>query len=138
MKVNALSIARAFVDIAKSLAAEDQGALADAAIHLLVEQGLLKECRTFPALVERVWRKQEGIVPVHLTTTTGNAGPAAQHLLRIIESSLKKSCVLEEWADASIVGGLLLSVGDERFDATLRSSLVHLASRLLEPLPLSS
>ncbi|PIR50187.1 hypothetical protein COU79_00790, partial [Candidatus Peregrinibacteria bacterium CG10_big_fil_rev_8_21_14_0_10_54_7] len=99
---------------------------------------LLKECRTFPALVERVWRKQEGIVPVRLTTTTGNAGPAAQHLLHIIESSLKKSCVLEERADASIVGGLLLSVGDERFDATLRSSLVHLASRLLEPLPLSS
>lgn len=135
MRVNAPAIARAFVELAQSLSAEEQDALADAAVQMLFEHGLIKESRTFPALVERVWRKREGIVPVRLTTATGKAGHAAGEMLRIIENSLKKKCVLEEKTDSSMIGGLLLSVGDERFDATLRSSLHSLASRFLEPLP---
>ena len=138
MKVTARAIARAFVDVAKTLPPAEQAALADAAASMLVSHGLLKDSRTFPALVERIWRKQEGMVSVRLTTTTGDAGPVKAQLLTIIESSLKRPCSIEERADPSILGGILLSVGDERFDCTLRSSLNTLAHRLTRPIPQSS
>ncbi len=137
MKVTALSLARAFVDTAKTLPAEEHVALADAAAHLLAAHGLLKDARTFPALVARVWREQEGIVPVRIVTKTGDAGSVKKDILSIVESSLKRHCVLEERADPAILGGFLLSVGDERYDATLRGALHQLSARLTQPVSLS-
>jgi hypothetical protein len=134
MNVTALTIARAFVDTAKKLPAAEIPALADAAAALLGRHGLLRESRTFPALVERVWKQQEGVTSVRITTRTGNAGHAAQEILKIVQEALKSPCVLEERADPRVLGGLMLLIGDERFDATLRSSLTGLASRITQPI----
>jgi len=133
MKVTALMIARAFVDSAKTLPAAEIPALSDAAAALLGQHGLLGESRTFPALVERVWKQQEGITSVRITTRTGDAGPAKHEILKIVQDNLKRTCVLEERADPGILGGLELLIGDERFDATLRSALTGLSARITQP-----
>lgn len=138
MKITAPAIARAVVELVSTLPQEQHGALADAAVALLASRGLFRHARTFPSLVERIWRKQEGIVPLCITTQTGNAGPVKDELLRAVAAALGRPCSLEERADTALLGGMLVAVGDERFDATLRRSLSDLAARFLEPIPLSS
>jgi F0F1-type ATP synthase delta subunit len=138
MKVTALTVARAFVDVAKATHRDELPALADAAVALLASYGLLKAARTFPALVERVWQRGEGVVPVKLTTVSGDAGEVKEEILHIVKTALKRPCVLEEHADPSVLGGMMLSIEDERFDATLRGALSNLAEQLTAPIPLAN
>lgn len=137
MKISTAIVARAVVDTARMQPSEEHDALAQAAIEVLAAHGLLRESRKFLTLVERMWQKQEGIVPVKITTKNGDSGPMKKQLLQVMESALRRSCQMEEQADPGIIGGLLLTIGDERFDATVRSTLVDLASRLTQPIPLS-
>lgn len=133
MKVTALAIARAFVESAKTTPEKELPALADAAASLLGTHGLLKDSRTFPALVARVWRVQEGVASVRIETRTGDAGPLTKDILSIVESALKRTCILEERANPALLGGLILSIEDERFDASLRGALTALSARIAQP-----
>jgi len=133
MKVTALAIARAFVESVKTLPEKEIPALADAAAALLGTHGLLKDSRTFPQLVERVWRTQKGMAAVRIETRTGDVGPLKQEIKSIVESALKQPCDLEERADPSILGGLILKIDDERFDASLRGALTELSTRIIQP-----
>lgn len=137
MKATALAIARAVVHVGMKLPKEELPALLDATASFLIAHGLMKAARTFPVLLEREWLKQEGVVSVKLTTVAGHAGKAKDDILAILQGALKQGCLLEERADPAIRGGLLLTVGDERFDCTLRGALTELASRLTQPIPLT-
>jgi len=134
MKVSALAIARAVASIGKTLPAGDLPLLMDAAASMLIEQGLIRDARIFPDLLKRVWLKEEGAVAATLTTMNGSAGKATAELHSLLESSLKRTCLLEEQADPGILGGMLLSVGDERFDLTLRGALTDLTRTLSAPM----
>lgn len=138
MRVTPRLIAQAFVDSAETLPPEEHDELISAVLSLLASNNLLKNLRTFPALVERVWRKQRGTVSFRLTTTTGKDGGSAEEICRIVEQSLKRPCECTERAYPSIIGGLLLEIDDERFDATVRRSLLDLSARLTEPLTVTS
>lgn len=137
MKVTSLAIARAVVHVGHTLPAEELPALLDAAASFLIAHGLIKDARTFPVLLEREWLKQEGVISVKLTTMTGHAGKTKDDILAILENALRRTCLLEERADPLVRGGLLLTVGDERFDFTLRGALTDLAHRLSAPIPVS-
>ena len=136
MKISVATVARAVVDTARMQPSQEYAALAQAAIEVLATHGLLRESRKFLTLVERTEHKQEGIVPVKITTKNGDSGPMKKELLRVMESALRRSCQLEEQADPSVIGGLLLTIGDERFDATIRSALMDLAEKLTAPIPI--
>jgi F-type H+-transporting ATPase subunit delta len=138
MKVTVSLLSRAFVDTVRMLPVEEHARLADAAASLLQFHGLLHDSHKFVSLVEQMWQKQEGIVPVSVTTVSGTLGSQLKQLLSAIESSLKRSCVPDEHADPSILGGVRILVEDERFDCTLRSTLNDLASRIAAPIPLPS
>ncbi len=137
MKITALAIARALVEVAKTLPESEAPALADAAADLLITNGLWKDSRTFPALVLSVWQKAEGIVPVRITTVNGDAGSLKGDVVDAVQSVLKRRCTVEERADSSILGGVLLTVGDERYDATLRGSLSAVSERLSASIPVA-
>lgn len=138
MKVSVSSIARAVVDSARMQPVEEIGALAEAAAEVLKRHGLLSESRKFLTLVDRLWHKQEAVTTVKIVSPKGDLGPVTKQLVSIIESSLNRRCTAEESADPSMIGGLVLSVGDERFDATVRTVLNELSDRLAEPIVIKS
>ena len=138
MKLTADTIAHAFVDSVASLSEVEIPALVDAVAQLLIAHGLYKDARTFPSLLERVWQKKEGIVQVRLTSVSGDAGPSKEQILSIVRDTLKRPCILEERADPAMLGGLLLTVGDERFDVSLRGALKTLSQRITQPVTLLS
>ncbi|ALM09574.1 MAG TPA: hypothetical protein DEB30_02005 [Candidatus Peribacter riflensis] len=137
MKVSAASLARAFVEIAKTIPEGDVGALGEAAAQMLIQHGLTRQSHAFLRLVEREWLKRDGAVPVRITTVSGHAGPLAKEIADTVEKALKRACHIEERADPALMGGVLLQVGDERYDATLRGALSVLAARLAEPVSVS-
>jgi hypothetical protein len=137
MKVTASTLARAFVDIAQTLPAAEVPALADATAAFLVFHGLSRHAPLFPRLVEREWLKREGAVSAKMITTSGRAGKFREEVLTLVQDALRRPCHLEEIADPSVLGGVLLTVGDECFDATLRGALTDLAQKLAAPVPVS-
>jgi len=136
MKMTAASLARAFVETARTLPEAEIPALAEAAAHILIAQGLFKDAHIFPRMVEREWFKRDGTVPVKITTAE-SAGTLKKDIAHVVEQALKRSCSVEEHADPSLLGGILLQVGDERYDATLRGALRDLSAQLIAPIPLS-
>ncbi|MDD5040902.1 MAG: F0F1 ATP synthase subunit delta [Candidatus Peribacteraceae bacterium] len=137
MKMTAASLARAFVETAKTLHESEMHALADAAAHILIEQGIFKDAHIFPRMVEREWFKRTGAVQVSITTAGSSAGTLKKDIAQVVEQSLQRSCLVEERADPSLLGGILLEIGDERYDATLRGALNSLSVQLTAPIPLS-
>lgn len=136
MKMTAASLARAFVETGRTLPEAEIPALADAAAHILIEQGLFRDAHIFPRMVEREWFKRDGAVQVKITTSGKETSAFKKEVGHAVEQALKRSCFVEEHADPSVLGGVLLQVGDERYDATLRGALSDLSAKLTAPIPL--
>lgn len=136
MKVTVANIAQAVVDAARMQPVEEIGVLADAAAEVLKRHGLLSESRKFLTLVDRLWQKQEAVTSVKLISPKGDSGQLKKQLQAAVEAALNRRCVIEETADPTIIGGLVMRVGDERFDATVRTALNELSDRLAEPIPM--
>ncbi|MDD5102817.1 MAG: F0F1 ATP synthase subunit delta [Candidatus Peribacteraceae bacterium] len=137
MKMTASSLACAFAETARTLPEAEIPALADAAAHILIAQGLFKDAHIFPRMVEREWLKRDGGVQVKITTASKDAAPFRKEVIHAVEQALRRTCHIEESADPSLLGGVLLQVGDERYDATLRGALRDLSAKLTAPISLS-
>jgi|GEM_PF-817595 len=138
MKMTAASLARAFVETARTLPEAEIPALADAAAHILIAQGLFKDAHIFPRMVEREWEKHDGGVRIRITTAGKETAAFKKEIAHAVEQALKRSCQIEEHADPSLMGGVLLQVGDERYDLTLRGALNQLSAALVAPIALPS
>lgn len=137
MKTSVRSLARAVAEIAQSLPEQEWTALAEAAAHLLIAQGNARDAHAFARLVEREWLKLSGTLAVRITTLSGSDAHIAQVVERIVRETLLRPCSVEQQADPSIIGGVRLQIGDERYDATLRGALNDLVSRLTAPIQVS-
>ncbi|MDO8469336.1 MAG: F0F1 ATP synthase subunit delta [Candidatus Peribacter sp.] len=136
MKMTAASLARAFAETARTLPEAEIPALAEAAAHILIEQGLFKDAHIFPRMVEREISRRDGAVQVKITTASKDSVSFKQEVTHAVEQALKRPCSVEEHADPSLLGGVLLQVGDERYDATLKGALNNLSTKLTAPIPL--
>lgn len=137
MKVTATDIARAFVDLAAEQPESERAALVEAAVALLRSHSLMREARTFPAKVAKLWRKRDGSALVVLTTPSADAS-AADHICSLVEKAIHRPCILMQHEDKSLIGGAILRVEDERFDFSVRTALVELADRVSDALPILS
>lgn len=137
MKLTAASLARAFVETARTLPGEHIPALAEAAAHLLVAEGLFKDAHIFPRLVSQAWLKSDGAVQVQITTADAGSSSLKDEISHIVSAALQRMCSVEELHDPSVLGGVLLQIGDERYDLTLRGALNDLSVRLAAPISLS-
>lgn len=135
MKVSLRSLARAVAETARGMPESDWPALAEAAASLLIAQGHSKDAHTLARLVEREVLKMSGTLSVRITTRSGSDATLVHTVERVVRETLLRPCVIEERAEPSILGGALIEIGDERYDATLRGALTDLTFRLTAPLP---
>lgn len=129
MKVTPTDVALSLVETCKSLPEERYPEAADAALEMLRRHGLSRALRTFPRMVREVLRKRERMVFGSLTVPNGGE-EAATRLLPVLEKALGRKVSLAGWSDPSLLGGALLQVGDDRFDASLRGALSRLKDHL--------
>lgn len=127
MKTSVKDIARAFIALTVSLPESDRDGLIDATITALQDRGLLREARTFPALVASIWRKSEGAVSVAYTSPFSDA-QEAERIGSIVEKTLGRPCMLTRLTNTHLIGGAVVRVEDERFDFSVRGALSDLIS----------
>lgn len=78
--------------------------------------------------VERLWREQEGVTGVELATAKLLSEAATAKLRRGLETALGQKVELNVSLKPHLLAGLVLMVGDRRYDASLKGridSLYH-------------
>lgn len=132
MKVRANDIARAVCDLLEEMPVSKHDALLDAALIFLERHGLKREVRSFSRVLRRLLTRRDRAAC--LCTPSGHTGAAGKTVAEALEKALGLPVMLEEEADPKLLGGALLTVGDERLDASLRGALRTLEAHLTSPL----
>ena len=138
MKYKSRPIAKALIELAKTLPESEHGALLDAALRMLEHTGLTREIRIFPRLVLQELKKQESLIFATLTTPEGSAGAHAKSIESLLHKALDMKVSLDEVAEPAAIGGARLSFGDERYDRSIRAALDQFASHVRASQPVLS
>ncbi len=121
------ALAAALVDVSGQLPPDQLSAICDLALQLLKKEHPATSPRSFLQIVQRTARRRKMSVSAALITPSGQAGEkTVGEIAHIIESALGTAVTLEQQAHSSLKGGVVLCVGDERFENSIPSSLAYL------------
>lgn len=121
------AVASALVALAGVVDKSQLPALCDKALALLSASGS-GDIRNFVPTVVNVLEKSGQIVSAVLTTPTGSAPKERRDsIASALEKKFGKPVLLTEKADASLLGGARLRVGDDLYDCSLRGDLQKLS-----------
>lgn len=130
---DAQSIARALVEMSRVLQPEEYAAACDAALQLAERSGC-SDLRSFPDRVLHALEQHSNILFVSISTPSGSLGEQRNSLMRTLQAQSGKSIHLEEVKNPTLVGGAVLQVGDELYDASIKGQVTHLIDSFLKPL----
>lgn len=119
--------AQALIESAKGRSVAEISTACDAAVDFLQRQGCsLSSLRTFRRVLQRELRRRGGMLPAVLATQTGTSGIAGKGITSALERTFGSSIEFSEHADPGLLGGAVLTVGDERLDASIHGALSSL------------
>lgn len=130
MKTTPKDIARAVIELCRSHDEKDHAAIMDSALQLLAERGMQRALRTFPDLVRDAWFVAAGTTSVTITTPSEGTAAEKKEIAGALEKELGGTIEIMEETDPTLIGGLKLTLGDDRLDFSLRSALTRAATRL--------
>jgi len=73
---------------------------------------------------------ENGIIEVRAITAKQMSDALSQKLKNKMETVTGKKVVLETYTDPSVIGGIVVKLGNEQFDTSLRTRLDEIAARL--------
>ncbi len=83
------------------------------------------------AMIQEVLQREEGIITADVTASRALTTQQKKSVHdAVIKKFDAKDVVIREKIDASLIGGIKVRVGDEVFDASIRSSLNRFAHQL--------
>ena len=82
------------------------------------------------SLIKKIFVKYNNIVTVKVITAVPMEKAAQNKLKNIVAKKLDKDIIFENEIDESIIGGVLLKVGDKVFDGTFKSELKSVEKQL--------
>ncbi len=82
------------------------------------------------SLIKKIFVKYNNIVTVRAITAVPMEKHTQEKLKQILVKKLDKDIIFENEIDESIIGGVLLKVGDKVFDGTIRSELKSVEKQL--------
>lgn len=107
----------------------DCAAACDEAIQFLMDHGCSRDnLRRFPARVRRELKRQ-GVV-ARLTAAHPLHETALHRLAPTLEQAVGRRTELVTAVDPALIGGAVLTVGDDRLDGSIRGALVNLKNHL--------
>ena len=130
MKIDAKALARTIVGLSQELPESRQQELAEAIVHLLSARGQLKLLRRLPGLLREAQAVRGSHVPVTVTVPGRYAAEDLSSLQESLAEALQKEIALTHRTDDRLIGGVRIAFLDERFDASLLSTLER-AGRML-------
>ncbi|MBQ5330041.1 MAG: F0F1 ATP synthase subunit delta [Oscillospiraceae bacterium] len=99
-------------------------------LYVLIEEGRTSGLSDIASDYKRLYYEQEGITEAVVTTAAGMSRDAAEKLKAKLEAKYKKKVLLSEKTDPSIMGGVIVRVGDEMIDGSLRTKLDRIGKQM--------
>jgi F-type H+-transporting ATPase subunit delta len=101
-------------------------------LRVVNRHGRLDLLGTILREAESIWEKRQGRLRVNVRSAVPLEANQVDALKNRLAALLKATPVLEVWTDPSLIGGLVIEVGDHRFDASIKSRLQQIRQRLIE------
>ena len=103
-------------------------------VKLLVQNSRIDLMREITLAYVDLYRRENNIVRVEVTSAAPLEESARKRLRAIIESKLPSDgkIELEEHTDPSLIGGFVVNINNERLDASLKNELEQLRLNLLK------
>ncbi len=102
----------------------------DAAIAELKKHDLPHAPHMLLPLFVNALKQRGNMVSAVLVTPSGDAGELTGRITEVLERTLARPVMLEQRADASMIGGAVLLIGNERIDLSVKGSLAAMAEGL--------
>ena len=86
-----------------------------------------------PVILQQTWREYEtrsGRRPVHITSAKPLSEQALQEIRQRLQASLAFEPILHPRVDESLLGGLIIQIGDTVYDTSMRSRVNQLRDNL--------
>jgi len=110
--------------------------LARAAIAALAEslerEGLSAKPKDLQYLLSKALEDHSGTLIVTISTPTGSSGELAEKVRKVMKEKTGKEIEVIDRKDSSIIGGVVISFGDERIDLSIKRALQD-ALNILSP-----
>jgi F-type H+-transporting ATPase subunit delta len=101
-------------------------------IEMVIKNGRGHFMQNIALMYGKVYRKEKGIVVVHLTTSEPASDETEKALIDLIVRGKSEKVDLIAKTDADIVGGFILAVEDSRLDASIKNQLRQLKLDLIK------
>ncbi len=104
-------------------------------LRVLNGRGALKLLGEIADAYEDLLNDQMGRIEVDVTVARKLSGEELEQVRQRVSKALKKEAVVHQYVDESIIGGLVLRVGDQLIDASVRHQLQAMRQQLLSHRP---
>jgi len=98
---------------------------------LLLERGRWHQLRDVVEAFRQLLRESRGVLEVELVTAVPLEATELDQLRRELERRLQRPVQLHASVDPELLGGAVLRIGDEVFDASVRTQLTTLRRQLI-------
>lgn len=99
-------------------------------LMLITEKGRLSLIHSMREAYQEQYYLANGIVEVRVITARPMSAALTEKLKAKMSAVTGRRVVLEALVDKSILGGIVVNIGNEQFDASLRTRLDEIAARL--------
>lgn len=90
----------------------------------LEKEGLSSKPKDVERILMEALHERAGSITVIIKTPTGSSGDLKEKVRAVIKEKTGKDAEIIDQKDASLIGGAVISYGDERIDLSVKRSLV--------------
>ncbi|MEJ7591457.1 MAG: ATP synthase F1 subunit delta [Planctomycetaceae bacterium] len=101
-------------------------------LRVLIRHGRIAMLPMIQSVLGRMQEEAAGKRRVHVRSARPLSNSSRSQIREQLQSKLGFEALLQETVDASLIGGMILQVGDTVYDSSLRSRLKELKGRLVE------
>lgn len=101
-------------------------------LYLLIDKGRILYLPEILQEYQRLRMEADRIVQAYVTSATALNEEEKARIQKSLETAMKREVILHTGVDADLIGGLVVRVGDQIFDNSLRTKLQNLKKDLLE------
>lgn len=102
------------------------------AIRLLIHNHREMYMRSIALMYQKIYREAYGIIRVDITTATEMSEDVARKMEVAVKKRTTKSIEFVYKIDPSIIGGVILQVGDRQMDASVRHELMEIRTKFMD------
>lgn len=130
MKITSGQYAKALIDALEESAPDEQGAVVDRFLALLIKNNAVRQTGEILASIEKENKKEKGVEDIGVVTAFPLAEDVRGKIMKKMEKLTGRKVVLNEVLDRSIIGGVVIKFNDNLFDASIKSKIKRMGKSL--------